>query len=182
MVPIRAYLAGLAALFVLAAGGAVVYGRVQSSHDAQTAAKADDEFAARLAAKELGSGVALLQSTVANAAVSPGIKKAYATPGDCGLTFGGTDAYTTGHVDLVRTDGSVLCSSQKQTAGGYEKEPWREQALAKPLLLAPVQDPSTGKRIVLATAPVKGKGFVLAAFDLDGVGSSLRQSYGGPRQ
>src|SRR6478609_9703934 len=172
MVPIRAYLAGLAALFVLAAGGAVVYGRMQASHDAQTAAKADAEFAARLAAKELDSGVGLLQSTVANAAGSPGIEKAYETPGDCGLSFGGTDAYTTGHIDLVRQDGSVVCSSQKDTAGGYQRESWLERALTKPLLLAPVNDPLTKERIVLATAPVPNRGFVLAAFDLDGVGAS----------
>src|SRR4051794_25963415 len=181
MVPIRAYLAGLAALFVLAAGGGVVYGRVQSSHDARAAAQADARFAARLAAKELGSGVELLQTTVANAAANPGIEKAYATPDDCGLSFGGTDAYTTGHLDLVRNDGSIVCSSQpKGLDRGYQSESWRQRALTQPLLLAPVKDPRTGERIVLATAPVAKRGFVLAAFNLDDVGASLGESYGGP--
>jgi PAS domain-containing protein len=167
---------------VIAAGAAVVYGRVQSRQDAEQAAKADARFAARLAAKELGNGVAMLRQTVAGAAANPGVAKAYESPEDCGLSFGGTDAYTTGHLDLVRADGRVACSSMKQaTARDYARAPWREQALSQPVLLAPAADPRTGKRVVLATAPVPKLGYVLAAFDLDGVGASLQESYGGPR-
>ena len=96
------------------------------------AAKADARFAARLAAKELGNGVELLRQTVAGAAANPGIAKAYASPEDCGLSFGGTDAYTTGHLDLVRADGRVACSSLEQaTARDYAQAPWREQALTQ---------------------------------------------------
>src|SRR3954468_7393875 len=105
--PLRAYLAGLTALFVAAAGAAVVYGRVQAGDDAREAAQADARFAARLAASEIGDGITVLRQTVVNAATNPGVAKAFANPRDCGLTFGGTDAYTTGHLDLVRANGSV---------------------------------------------------------------------------
>ena len=69
--PLRAYLAGLVALFVIAAGAAVVYGRIQAGDDARTAAEADSRFAARLAAEEIGGGLTVLQQTVAGAAASP---------------------------------------------------------------------------------------------------------------
>ena len=119
----RAYLAGLAVLFVIAAGAAVVYGRVQAGDDARAAAQADARFAARLAAEEIGGGITVLQQTVAGAAANPGIATAFASPEDCGLSFGGTDAYTTGHLDLVRTDGSVACSSMKEHRSAATRAP-----------------------------------------------------------
>ena len=112
-VPLRAYLAGLVLLSVVGAGAAAVYGRAQAADDAREAATADARFGARLAASETGKGVEQLKATVAGAAVNPGINQAYARPKDCALAFGGTDAYTTGHIDLIRTDGSVVCSSAK---------------------------------------------------------------------
>ena len=181
--PLRAYLAGLALVFALAAGGAVMYGRVQAGDDARAAAEADARFAARLAARELGEGIQNLQTTVAGAAANPGIATAYAHPEDCGLSFGGTDAYTTGHVDLVRTDGSVACSSEKKALDrGYGAAEWLERGLREPILIAPAADPRTGKQVVLAAAPVPKLGLVLAVFNLDGAGRSLGQTYGGPRR
>jgi signal transduction histidine kinase len=182
-VPLRAYLACLAVLFVAAAGAAVVYGRVQADDDAREAAHADARFAARLAATEIGEGIKTIQQTVAAAAGNPGVAKAFESPDDCGLTFGGTDAYTTGHLDLVRTDGSVACSSSDSLPPdrGYAQTAWLEQARREPVLLAPADDPRTRDQVVLATAPVPKYGFVLASFNLAAVGESLRTSYGGPR-
>ena len=131
--PLRAYLAALAMLFVIAAGAAVVYGRVQAGDDARAAAQADARFAARLAAREIGEGIEVLQTTVAGAAVNPGIATAFAEPEDCGLSFGGTDAYSTGHLDLVRQDGSVACSSmQRATDRGYAAPPGSRRRCASP--------------------------------------------------
>ncbi|MDA0166611.1 ATP-binding protein [Solirubrobacter ginsenosidimutans] len=180
--PLRAYLAGLTALFVVAAGAAVVYGRVQAGDDARDAATADARFGANLAAREIGDGIKVLQQTVGAAAGNPGVVTAFAKPKECGLTFGGTDAYTTGHLDLVRTDGSVACSSLKRLLDrSYAGAPWLRRALKEPLLLAPAADPRTGDQVVLATAPVPKLGLVLASFNLDAVGLSLHKSYGGPR-
>jgi signal transduction histidine kinase len=120
---------------------------------------------------------------VAGAAVNPGIAKAFASPDDCGLSFGGTDAYSTGHLDLVRQDGSVACSSMRETTPrDYADAAWLAKALREPGLSAPVEDPRTGKMVVLATAPVPDLGLVLASFNLDAVGLSLRENYGGPRR
>ena len=120
-------------LFVLAAGAAVVYGRVQSGADAREAARPTrvsppDWRRARSAG---GRAAAVRRS---RAAAKPGIAKAFARPEDCGLTFGGTDAYTTGHLDLVREDGSVACSSMEEAADrGYARAGWLAGALSEPL-------------------------------------------------
>jgi signal transduction histidine kinase len=169
-------------LFVIAASAAVIYGRVQAGDDARAAAQADARFAARLAAREIGKGIVVLQDTVNGAAVNTGVATAFAKPEDCGLSFGGTDAYTTGHLDLVRVNGSIACSSlERGLERGYGSADWLDRALSEPLLLAPATDPRTGEQVVLATAPVPELGFVLASFNLDAVGLSLRDSYGGPR-
>jgi signal transduction histidine kinase/CheY-like chemotaxis protein len=180
-VPLRAYLAGLVALFVIAAGAAVVYGRVQARNDARSAAEADARFAARLAAREIGSGLTAVQQTVAGAAANPGLAKAFSRPEDCGLSFGGTDAYTTGHIDLIKSDGSLVCSSLEQPRRGYEHAPWLAGAQKDLLLDAPVTDPRTGKAAVLAAAPIPDRGVVLAVFYLEGVGPGLKRNFGGPR-
>jgi len=180
-VPLRVYLAGLVALFLIAAGAAVAYGRIQSGSDARAAAEADARFAARLAAEEIGGGLELLQQTVAGAAANPGIATAFERPQDCALSFGGTDAYTSGHIDLLRDDGSLVCSSMKEPQRGFEGAAWLQAARRGPILQAPVTDPRSGERVVLAAAPVPKLGVVVAVFYLDGVGAGLRRNYGGPR-
>jgi signal transduction histidine kinase/CheY-like chemotaxis protein len=179
--PLRGYLAGLVVLFGVCAGAATLYGRAHADADARAAAKADARFGARLAAAEVGKGVQLLEQAVAGAAANPGIGQAFAHPQDCALSFAGTDAYTTGHIDLIRSDGSIVCSSAKR-GGSYARAPWLARALRGQVLEAPATDPVTGKRVVLAAAPVPKQGAVVAVFDLDGVGPSLGTSYGGPRR
>ncbi|HEX6027262.1 MAG TPA: ATP-binding protein [Solirubrobacter sp.] len=179
--PLRAYLAGLVALFVIAAGAAVVYGRVQSRNDARAAAEADARFAARLAAREIGNGLASVQQTVVGAASNPGIQEVFSRPQECTLNFAGTDAYTTGHIDVIGQDGKLVCSSLEQPRRGYENAPWLAKARSGLVLEVPVTDPRTGKRGVLAAAPIPNRGFVLVVFYLDAVGPGLKRTYGGPR-
>jgi signal transduction histidine kinase len=180
-VPLRGYLAGLAVLFVVAASAAVVYGRVQAGQDARAAAQADASFAAKLAAKEIGNGIVLLQQTVGGVAGNPGIATAFEHPEDCALTFGSTDAQTTGHVDLLRSDGSRVCSSLENAPKRYDSAAWLERAKQEPVFDAPAKDPFTGEPVVLAAAPIPKYGVVAAVFGLDGLGKGLAQTYGGPR-
>ena len=130
----RAYLAGLAVLFVLAAGAAVVYGRVQAGDDARDGGRRPMPASPRgWRRRRSAGGSRCCSQTVAGAAANPGIAKAFASPEDCGLSFGGTDAYTTGHLDLVRPDGSVACSSmQEPKPRGYEDAAWLARALREP--------------------------------------------------
>ena len=114
------------------------------------------------------SGIKVLRQTVGGAAANPGVATAFARPEDCGLTFGGTDAYTTGHLDLVRTDGSVACSSSDAIlAPRLRGADWLEQGAAANRCCSRPRRPAHGRQVVLATAPVPKLGFVLASFDLD---------------
>ena len=171
-------------LFVLAAGAAVVYGRVQSGQDAREAARGRRRASPRgwrRARSARGSSCCRRPSpaprpTRASRRRSP-------SPEDCGLTFGGTDAYTTGpprpraHGRL----GGLLVDARGARRAATRAPPGSSRRCASRCCCAPVADPRTGKQVVLATAPVPKLGFVLAVFNLDAVGRSLRESYGGPR-
>ena len=183
-VPLRAYLAGLAVLFVIAAGAAVVYGRVQARRR-RRARRPRPTRASRRGSRRASSATGSRSCSRRSAAPRPtrASPRRSRNPEDCGLTFGGTDAYTTGHLDLVRTDGSVACSSDDEALDrGYGKRRWLERALSEPLLLAPATDPRTGEQVVLATAPVPKLGFVLAVVQpRRRRRAAWRADYGGPR-
>ena len=74
-------------------------------------------FAARAAAKQLGTDVALVRSTVGQLAANPSIAQVVVHPAGCSLTFGGPDS-TQGHIDVLRADGVAVCSSRARGKDG----------------------------------------------------------------
>jgi signal transduction histidine kinase len=183
-VPLRAYLAALVALFVVAAGAGVVFGRVQADRDARRSARQDAGFGARLGARELSTGLQSLTSTVAGSAANPTLGKVFAQPKLCTLTFSTSGALSTGHLDILRPDGSLVCSSLKRSPAqpDYRGAVWLARALQGPLQLAPMRDARSGKQAVLVAAPVPSLGLVIAVYYLDQLGPALASSYGGPRR
>ena len=172
-------------LFVVAAGAAVVYGRVQSGDDARDGGagrRALRRAAGGARDRRAGSRCCSRRSRAPRP--TPGSRRRSRSPEDCGLSFGGTDAYTTGHLDLVRDGrlgGLLVAEARPPSATTRARRGWRD-ALREPAAAArrsPIRGP--GKQVVLATAPVPKLGLVLASFNLDGVGRSLRDNYGGPR-
>jgi signal transduction histidine kinase len=183
--PFAFYLALLVAVFVASAAAAVVYVQVQTTRDARRQAQADATFAANAAAKQLGSDIALVKTTVANLAANPSIATVVAHPAGCTLTFGGPDNASQGHVDIVRADGVVVCSSRKPGSdgklAGYAGEGWVRAAMAKTLFRAPFRDTITKRDGVLYAVPGAGKALVAAVVDLASVGPGLKAIYGGGR-
>ncbi len=181
--PIRAYLIGLVALLVLAAVAAAGYGWVQADRDARRAAEQDASFAARLAATELATGIASVRASVEQLATSPAIAQAYTQPGSCELSLalpGGSDA---GHLDLVRTDGSVVCSSRKGKSGtSYAGADWLAAARRAPVFRVPTPDPMVGVPALLTTMPVPGYGLISGFINLHLLGPALADAYGGPHR
>jgi len=123
---------GLLVLVVaVAAAAAIVYVFVQTDRDSRHAAKKDTSFAARTAAKDLGDGIALLQATVANVSASANVEQA-ASQASCTLTFGLSGGLGRGHVDILRPDGSVACSSRPRSGAkplaGYAGATWLGRA------------------------------------------------------
>jgi PAS domain S-box-containing protein len=182
---LRTYLIVLVVLFMAASAGSVGYEQVRAVHNAQQAATSDARFAARLAAHDITTALDTLSRTLADVTANPDIGQAFTPdidPATCPLTFAGVGGFQTGHIDIIRQDGSVTCSSLKEgRTRTYRGESWLARAFTAPGVTGPVVDARTGKRVVLGTAPVPGHGVVAGFLNLDSLGPGLASVYGGPR-
>jgi two-component system, cell cycle sensor histidine kinase and response regulator CckA len=170
------------AVVLATAAAAIVVVREQTRHDARRAALADARFAAQTGARELGSFVATVQTTVTQLAANPQIGQALTAPSGCTLTFAGLRAPDASHLDVVSRRGTVTCSSRHADVGHtvYGAAAWLPAALLRPQLRAPVVDPATGAHAAVVAAPIPGaKGVVVAFVDLDSAGSALARLYSG---
>ncbi len=178
------YFALLVALVSVAAAAATVYVFVQTDRDSRSTAKKDARYAADLAAKQLGDGIAIIRSTVATLAATPNIDQAALDP-TCSLAFSiDNDGYR-GHLDVLRPDGSVACSSRRPPGSppvaGYKGAEWLSQLTAGELFSAPVLDDVTHDQSVLVAMPTPGHGAVVSFLALEPVGPALRAEHGGGR-
>ena len=146
----------------------------------------DARFSATAAAEQLDNHVALLKATAAGLAANPQIAKVFDNPEACTLSFEGLGGPDKGHLDIIRADGTVACTSRKLTddppGAGYAKSAWLPAALRRSAFLAPVRDDRVGGQVAIASAPIPGgKGFVAAFSDLTALGPHLASIYGGGR-
>jgi PAS domain S-box-containing protein len=181
--PLRTYLAGLVALFVLAGVVSLGSGWALAERDGLSAAGADARFGARQAADKIGDNLTVVRSSVDAVASAPGAGQVFADPASCRLSFtlGGPDD---GHLDLLRPDGTVACSSQPLTgddAAAYRRAPWLPAATRSQQVTGPVTDGRTGRPAVLVSAPMPGLGLVVAFVDLVGLGATVADLFGGAR-
>ena len=183
---LRAY---FALLFVLVVGGSfarVTYLDREAGRDARRDATQDALFSAVAAAEQLDNHVALLKSTAAAVAANPQIARILDNPQACTLSFDGFAGPDRGHLDIIRADGSVACSSRKLTGdapgAGYGESAWLPTVLSRAAFLAPVRDDIVGGQVAIASSPIPGgKGFVAAFADLTALGQHLTSLYGGGR-
>jgi PAS domain S-box-containing protein len=181
---LRSYLVGLLVLFVVTAGASIYAGWVQARHDAVSAARADASVAADLAARQIDERLAIVRGTVESVASSPGVAQVFADPAACRLAFslGGTDD---GHLDVLRLDGTVACSSRPSSGGepanAYTGASWLPDAVRTPQAVAPVRDDRTGRPAFLVTAVIHGLGLVAAFVDLTALGAAAGKLFGGAR-
>ena len=153
-------------VFVVAAGTSVIYLRIQAESDARQAAVADARYAAGIAAADIAGEVVTLQKTAAALAANPQVPMFLAKPGPgCTLTFSGAGSFSSGHLDIIEPDGSVICSSRPLPASAIYSD-----------------DPTEGGAVVVAAAPVAGIGVVAAFATLSPLGSNLAVRFGGSRQ
>lgn len=179
-VPLVAYIVGLVMLFVIVAGVDVAYQRQATAADARQAATASARLGARTAAHEITVDLSAVRAQVAALAANPQIRQAFAAPAGCTLQFGGADFFTTGHLDIVRNDGTVACSSlASRTAPGYAGAPWLAAAIKGQVRTGPVADARTGQQTVVLAAPVPGQGTIAAFLDLSPLGPGLASTLAG---
>lgn len=181
MWPLRVYFALLVLVFIAAAAAAAIYVHVQTGDDARRAAGRDAEFSSRVAAIELGKQVALLKESVASLAANSQLPAVFDKPKGCTLTYGASGPNDLGHIDLIRADGQVVCTSRPKQAH-YATGGWFADASKKTLFLAPVRDDATGKWMAVSAAPIGDKGVVAGFMDLEELGPNLAELYGGGRK
>jgi PAS domain S-box-containing protein len=182
--PLRVYFALLFSLVLLGAIAGAFYVDREATRDARSSATRDTLFSATVGAKQLGDHVALLKATPAGLAANPQIAQVLTNPAGCTLSFQGLGGPDRGHLDIIRADGTVACSSRpltsEATETGYRDSAWLQHALIEPLFLAPEVDDVGGARVLIATAPIPGrKGFVAAFADLTSTVKRLSELYGG---
>jgi PAS domain S-box-containing protein len=181
--PLRVYLVWLLVLFTVTAGIAGWSGWAQAERDALAAARQDAGFGAAKAAEQVGHSLAVVRSSVDALAASPGAAQIFADPAACRLAFnlGGNDD---GHLDVLRPDGTVVCSSHPLAADGagvYVGAPWMPDAIRAPQTAAPVVDSRTGRPVILITTPIPGLGVAGAFVDLGALATTAGQLFGGAR-
>ena len=182
---LRRYMALFMAVLLVVAAIAALAVRTMAEHDARQSALADANFAAGVAATQIASELLLFQQTTARLASNAQVAALLASPsGPCTLTFAGASPFSGGHLDIVKSDGTVKCSSQPLPSGRvYSAADWLPAAIHTPVTAAPFLDPVTNQISAVVAAPVDGGvGAVVAIVALAPVGPNLAATLGGPRQ
>jgi PAS domain S-box-containing protein len=176
--PLQVYFVALGVLVVLVGAAAGTYVYVQSASDAQHAATADANFAASKAAAQIASGLEIIHG--ASAAFVGNLSSAEAifqNPSNCQLGYAPIGAFDTGRIEVVRLDGSVVCSSMGPVAGAvYAGQPWLQSG--KQTLTAPLEDPRSHHQVGVIAYPVASLGFLAWFFELTPVGPKLAGEFG----
>src|ERR1700674_540322 len=182
---VRHYTALIIVVLIAVAGGAAVAVRAMSEQDARQASTADAAFASRVAASQIAAHLLMLQQTVASVAAHPGTAAILTSPAaGCTLPFDGAGPFSTGHIDIINSDGTVKCSSRPFSGVAvYGAAGWLPAAVSGSVTVAPFLDPTTGLMSAVVAGPVAGGGGTVAAImDLAQVGSNLGSALGGARQ
>ncbi|MEA3215279.1 MAG: hypothetical protein QOJ19_1435, partial [Acidimicrobiia bacterium] len=179
--PLKAYMALIVAVSMMVAAAGAIFVRRASINNARRSAVSEAQFGAGLAARAVASDIELLRTTVGATAANPAISHVFENSTGCTLTFGGGDAFESGHIDVVDSGGAVRCTSlQSPEDVGYGNSPWLSRALEHPVVEGPVTDPRTGRLVLVVAAPVPGRGIVVSFADLNSLGSALSDHFGGP--
>jgi PAS domain S-box-containing protein len=182
---LRRYMAVFMAVLIAVAAGATLAVRAMAEQDARQSAQGDARFASRVAATELAHELVLLRESTSSLAANPQAAVVLKSSGaSCTLTFTGGIAFSTGHLDIVKPDGTVKCSSRPLPTGTlYGGADWLATGVNTQVTAAPYLDPMTGQMSAVVASPVgAGLGAVIAVVALVPVGPNLGASLGGPRQ
>ena len=177
---LRNYIALFMVVLLAVAAVAAFAERFMSEQDARQDALADTNFAAGKAAAQLKSGFDQINDLSVPLSKNPGIGQLFADPTKCTLGYAPLGAFTTGRIDIVRLDGSVVCSSSKapaaRGAAPYSSQIWL--TATTPVVVAPVSDPITGGQVVVISYPIVGKGALVWFLDLAPIGPLLATEFG----
>jgi CheY-like chemotaxis protein len=179
-----AYFALLVVVFAVTSAAATAYVVIQSNRDGRRDAQRDARSRPRRQRASSADRSRNLHASVKGVAATPDIEQALKGTGACALQFPPVGGLETGHVEMLRADGTVACSSRPAKGNapprGYERAPWLRQTAAGPLFSAPIADTAAGGHAALVTSPIRA-GIVAAILALEPAGPSLARLYGGGR-
>jgi PAS domain S-box-containing protein len=176
---LRNYMAlfmGVLLAVAVVAGFAV---RALGDMDARQSASADARYAAQRAANELKSGFDAISALSIPLVADPGVAQLFSDPTRCAIGYAPIAPFGTGHIDIVRFDGSIVCSSRKgagSTSPIYEGQAWLQAP--QPVVVAPVIDAATGNQVVVISYPISGQGALVWFLDLEALGPKLAAELG----
>lgn len=174
------YLAALIVLFAATAVVSTLYIGAQTELGARREAARETQFAANLAASEIATSLASLETTIAQTAAIPSLVGVFDHPStSCNLLFGPMGIFQKTRLDFVALDGSVICSSlpTPSQSAGYADADWFSSALEGATFAGPVADPRSGGTSAVSAVPVPGHGVVAGFVDLGGLGPALRNRF-----
>jgi PAS domain S-box-containing protein len=176
--PLQGYFVALGLLVLLAGSAAAAYVYIQSQSDAERAATSDANFSAGKAAALIATGVRQIEAVSAPDVKSPSpLAPIFADASKCVLGYAPLGAFDTGRIDILRTDGTVICSSKVGLVGkSYGAPAWVTSP--DPVILAPVADPVDGHPVGVFTFPVAGLGLLAWIVDLAPIGPKLASQFG----
>src|SRR5258708_8002146 len=115
---LRQYMAGFMGVLLVVAALAELAVHSLTEQDARQAAQDDAPFAARVEANEIENELNAFRETTDEQAANPQAAVVASTPNaSCGITLAGGIAFSSGHLDIVTPDGSVVCSSRPRPIG-----------------------------------------------------------------
>jgi PAS domain S-box-containing protein len=176
---LRSYMSLFMAVLLSVAVLAAFAVRSIAEIDARQSASSDASFAAQKAAQQLQAGFDTIQTLSIPIAADPGIAQVFADPSKCTIGYAPIAPFATGHIDFVRLDGSVICSSRKgasSTSAIYEGQSWLQTP--QPVVVAPVVDAATGNQVVVISYPIAGYGAFVWFLDLAALGPKLEAEFG----
>jgi PAS domain S-box-containing protein len=174
--PLQVYFIALAVLFVVVGVAAGAYVYVQSNANDRQSASADANFAALKAAREIASGFGVIQN--ANTAGGPRLDAEFANPTACHHGYASIGPFEKGRIDLVRADGSVICTSEASLPTGkpYAGQEWLQAAGTA--VIAPLNDPETGHQALVISYAVGKLGALVWVIELAPIGPKLGRDFG----
>jgi PAS domain S-box-containing protein len=149
--------------------------RTVAEMDARQSASADATYAAQRAANQLKAGFDAISALSMPVVANPGVAQLFDDPSKCGIGYAPIAPFDTGHIDIVRLDGSVVCSSRQGVSSGtfpmYQGQSWLQAP--QPVVVAPLVDPATGNQVVVIAYPIPGQGAFVWFLDLAQLGPKL---------
>ena len=180
---LQAYLAALIVLFTATAVVSSLYVHAEAELAARREVTREVQFAADLAASEVATSLASLETTIAQTAAIPSLVGVFDHPSSsCNLAFGAMGVFQKTRLDFIALDGSVICSSSREPSQGlgYGDSAWFASAVRGVTFAGPIPDPRTGGTSAVSAVPVPGHGVIAGFVDLAGLGPVLGSRFAGP--